>query len=440
MKVVVTGGGGYVGYHVGWVIARGGHEVTLLDIAAPDPEWATTAPEALRDALPDGFWPGEVKQGSLEHVECDVTDLTSLTRLMKGAAAVIHTASYGVSGKEQLSPHFDKQEKVNVEGTRAVLSAALATGVRALVYTSTYNVVFGGKEVRAGDESAPIYPLHAHADHYSRTKAIAEMLVLMANGRRNVAGASSSSSSSEDPSASSATLLRTCSLRLNGVMGLGERRHSRRVIDAFRSSLLIFTYGRKDAIVDFVGIQNVVQAHVKAMMSLLGEQTLVPCQTSPGPSSVPCDPLSPPCSPSTVSGHAFFISDGKPVNHFEYFRPWFEGLGYDFPAMNLPFVFILVFAYLQEFVYRGVHRVFPFTPFVTPAEAYKSGIAHYFSCKKAEAMFGYTPTRPNDQTQAVEYYVRKGFSKSKSAGLSTLFVLLMAVLCLLVGVVLFMCC
>lgn len=54
MKVVVTGGGGYVGYHVGWVIARGGHEVTLLDIAAPDPEWATTAPEALRDALPDG--------------------------------------------------------------------------------------------------------------------------------------------------------------------------------------------------------------------------------------------------------------------------------------------------------------------------------------------------------------------------------------------------
>ncbi|ROT74082.1 hypothetical protein C7M84_007438, partial [Penaeus vannamei] len=186
MKVVVTGGGGYVGYHVGWAIARGGHEVSLLDVAAPDPEWATTAPEALHDALPDDFWTGEVSQGSLEHVMCDVTDLASLTRLMKGAAAVIHTASYGVSGKEQLSPHFDQQERVNVEGTRAVLSAALATG----------------------------------------------MLVLMANGR--MGAAAGSSPALDGPSAPPAAPLRTCSLRLNGVMGLGERRHSRRVIEAFR--------------------------------------------------------------------------------------------------------------------------------------------------------------------------------------------------------------
>lgn len=437
MKVVVTGGGGYVGYHVGWAIARGGHEVSLLDVAAPDPEWATTAPEALHDALPDDFWTGEVSQGSLEHVMCDVTDLTSLTRLMKGAAAVIHTASYGVSGKEQLSPHFDQQERVNVEGTRAVLSAALATGVRALVYTSTYNVVFGGEEVRAGDESTPIFPLHAHADHYSRTKAIAEMLVLMANGR--VGAAAGSSPALDGPSAPPAAPLRTCSLRLNGVMGLGERRHSRRVIEAFRSGLLIFTYGRKDAIVDFVGIQNVVQAHVKAMVALLREQTAAPSEASPGPPSVPCDPLSPPCSSSSVAGHAFFISEGRPVNHFEYFRPWFDGLGHAFPVLNLPFAFILAFAYLQEFVYRLVYWLFPFTPFVTPAEAYKSGIAHYFSCRKAELMFGYRPTRPNDQTQAVEYYVRKGYVRSSPKGMSTLAVILVAVLCLLFGLVLFKC-
>ncbi|XP_063600059.1 short-chain dehydrogenase/reductase family 42E member 1-like [Penaeus indicus] len=437
MKVVVTGGGGYVGYHVGWAIARGGHEVVLLDVAAPDPEWATTAPEALHDALPDDFWTADVTEGSLEHVKCDVTDLTSLTRLMKGAAAVIHTASYGVSGKEQLSPHFDKQEKVNVGGTRAVLSAALATGVRALVYTSTYNVVFGGEAVRAGDESAPIFPLHAHADHYSRTKAIAEMLVLMANGRLS---ASSPSPSADGLHAPPPAPLRTCSLRLNGVMGLGERRHSRRVIEAFRSGLLIFTYGRKDDIVDFVGIQNVVQAHVKAMVALLREQAVAPSEAPPGPPSVPCDPLSPPCSSSSVSGHAFFINDGRPVNHFEYFRPWFDGLGHAFPALSLPFAVILAFAYLQEFVYRLVYWMFPFTPFVTPAEAYKSGIAHYFSCRKAEVMFGYRPTRPNDQTQAVEYYVRKGYFRSSSKGTSPLSVILVAVLCLFVGLVLFLCC
>ena len=54
MRVVVTGGGGYVGYHIGWALSRTGHDVALLDLVAPDPEWEETAPHALHDALPDG--------------------------------------------------------------------------------------------------------------------------------------------------------------------------------------------------------------------------------------------------------------------------------------------------------------------------------------------------------------------------------------------------
>lgn len=54
MRVVVTGGCGYVGFHIGWAIAQGGHHVTLLDLNPPDPEWHTTAPLALWDALPVG--------------------------------------------------------------------------------------------------------------------------------------------------------------------------------------------------------------------------------------------------------------------------------------------------------------------------------------------------------------------------------------------------
>lgn len=54
MRVVVTGGGGYVGYHVGWVLSRGGHHVILLDLTPPDPEWQVTAPLALHDALSKG--------------------------------------------------------------------------------------------------------------------------------------------------------------------------------------------------------------------------------------------------------------------------------------------------------------------------------------------------------------------------------------------------
>lgn len=51
--------------------------------------WFTSISLLFR--CPTDFWTGEVTQGSLEHVKCDVTDLTSLTRAMKGAAAVIHT-------------------------------------------------------------------------------------------------------------------------------------------------------------------------------------------------------------------------------------------------------------------------------------------------------------------------------------------------------------
>ena len=39
-------------------------------------------------------------------------------------------------------------ERVNIGGTQAVLKACLAQNVTRLVYTSTYNVVFGGKEIR----------------------------------------------------------------------------------------------------------------------------------------------------------------------------------------------------------------------------------------------------------------------------------------------------
>lgn len=124
----------------------------------------------------------------------------------------------------------------------------------------------------------------------------------------------------------------------------------------------------------------------------------------------------PPC----VSGQAFFISDSAPVSHFEYFRPLFEGLGYSFPPLTLPLWVILLVAYLQEFIYCLVHRFFPFTPFVTPAEAYKSGVTHYCSCRKAMGAFDYSPTRPNDLKQVVEYYKAQGCTKTHKTGLVSL--------------------
>jgi nucleoside-diphosphate-sugar epimerase len=90
-----------------------------------------------------------------------------------------------MSGEEQVGcKNWELTEGVNVGGTCNVIKACRKAGVQSLVYTSTFNVVFGGKEIVDGDESLPYFPLHLHHDHYSRTKAIAEQLVLMVDGSR----------------------------------------------------------------------------------------------------------------------------------------------------------------------------------------------------------------------------------------------------------------
>lgn len=142
--------------------------------------------------------------------------------------------------------------------------------------------------------------------------------------------------------------------------------------------------------------------------------------------SVPSSGNSPAASPS-VSGQAFFISDGEPISHFEYFQPLFEGLGYSFPPFALPLWIALAFAHIQSFIYCMTHKFFPHNPLVTPAEAYKSGVTHYCSCQKAVDAFGYSPTRPNDLRQVEEYYQERGCASKKDA-----FSLLPVLLCFLV--------
>lgn len=104
-----------------------------------------------------------------------------MERVLDGAHCVFHLASYGMSGKEMLQVR--RVNEVNVNGTLHVLEACLEFGIKRLVYVSTYNVVFGGREIVNGDETLPYFPIDDHVDPYGRTKSIAEQLVLKANGQ-----------------------------------------------------------------------------------------------------------------------------------------------------------------------------------------------------------------------------------------------------------------
>jgi len=87
-------------------------------------------------------------------------------------------------------------QKVNVEGTKTVISVCLAHGVKKLVYTSSAGLVFDGEDLIDADERLP--PPEKPMDAYNATKAIAEQLVIEANGKEG---------------------LKTVSLRPSGIFG-----------------------------------------------------------------------------------------------------------------------------------------------------------------------------------------------------------------------------
>lgn len=119
-KAVVLGGSGYVGLRLGRALAgqAGFAHVLLLDREPPPADAAPLPPGAAFAAA-------------------DVRDEAALARHFRGAALVLHCASYGMSGSSQLQRRL--VEEVNVGGTRAVLRACVAAGVERLVYLRCYS-------------------------------------------------------------------------------------------------------------------------------------------------------------------------------------------------------------------------------------------------------------------------------------------------------------
>ncbi|XP_056334340.1 short-chain dehydrogenase/reductase family 42E member 1 [Danio aesculapii] len=347
---LITGGGGYFGFRLACALLKTSSNVVLFDVSPP-----------IQD-LPEG----------LIFMQADIRDYAQVEKAVRGAHCVFHIASYGMSGREQLNRKLI--EEVNVKGTENILQACVAHGVPRLIYTSTFNVVFGGQEIKNGDESLPYLPLHLHPDHYSRTKSIAEMKVLKANN-----------------SALNKTtgVLRTCALRPAGIYGPGEQRHLPRIVSYIENGIFRFVYGDPDSLVEFVHVDNLVSAHLLAADALSEKKQY------------------------RAAGQAYFISDGRPVNNFEFFRPLVEGLGYSFPTLRLPLSMIYFFAFLTEMVHFVVGRIYNFQPLLTRTEVYKTGVTHYFSMRKAREELGYEP-KLYDLEDVVQWFRARGHGKKRS--------------------------
>ncbi|XP_034045550.1 putative short-chain dehydrogenase/reductase family 42E member 2 [Thalassophryne amazonica] len=341
-KVLVTGGGGYFGFRLGRVLASQGMSVILLDMHK---------------------LPWDVPEGATFY-QSDIRDFASLYKVCEGVDCIFHTASYGMSGPEQLRK--EQVESINVGGTNNVIKVCKERGIPRLVYTSTINVVFAGKPIQDGDEnSVPHVPLDKHIDHYSRTKAIAELSVLSANGFSLKGGG----------------LLRTCVLRPCGIYGPEERRHLHRVMVNVERRFFSFRFGDPQAQMNWVHVDNLVMAHTLAAEALTPKRNCI------------------------ASGQAYFINDGQSVNLFEWLTPLFEKLGYRQPLINLPFSLVYSAAILVEYLHLFLRPVIEVPLLFTRNEVRNIAVSHTFKIDKARRQLGYCP-KAYTLTDSVDQYLR----------------------------------
>lgn len=147
MKVGITGGAGFIGRVIVERLANRGDDVVAL----------VRDPARARHINFDG----------VTRVKNDLSDETALTELMKDADAVIHAAgSYRIGIK--LSERNEMWD-ANVGATERVLDAAVAAGVKRIVYVSTNNM-FGDTRGQMVDENYRRDLKTGFASWYDETK------------------------------------------------------------------------------------------------------------------------------------------------------------------------------------------------------------------------------------------------------------------------------
>ena len=227
-------------------------------------------------------------------VRCQVADLAdhgALVEACRGAESVIHSAA--LSSAWGPRPAF---MKANVEGTRNLLEAARAGGVRRFVHVSSPSVVFANTDRRGVDEFEP-YPARFMST-YSESKALAEGVVRATRG------------------------LETVILRPRAIFGPGDVALLPRLVRAGRARWLRVV-GSGQNIQDLTYVENVVDALLLARDA-----------------------------PAACAGRTYFVSNGEPVRLWDVIFQVFDALGIPRPRRRIPVPVALGFAAGLELVHR----------------------------------------------------------------------------------------
>ncbi len=216
MKVLLTGATGFLGGWVARELLAAGHDVRVL--------LRKTSKTRGIGGLP------------VERAIGDILDRASVDRALEGRDAVVHSAA-------DVGARIRDREGVyrsNVEGTRTVLEAALAAGVKRAVYTSSVAAVGATRAPVLQTETSP-WDLERYGYHYITSKKLAEDAAFEI-ARRG---------------------LPLVAVNPGLILGPGDAHggSTKAVLEYLRGSFRIYTRGG----ISFCDVRDVARAHVAAL-------------------------------------------------------------------------------------------------------------------------------------------------------------------------------
>jgi len=267
----------------------------------------------------------------VELAEGNVKNYESVLEAVRGMDHVYHCAAVVGMGIAPRSEYY----AVNAEGTKNVVRACEAAGVKRLVHISTQSVTFDFTEKRNADENEP-FPLR-YKDPYSESKAWGEKAVTEAGKTGN---------------------LQTVAIRPTLVWGPGDKLVLPVMAKlASRNQLFLINKGQVEMSTSHV--ENVCEC------MLLAAQR------------------------ENVSGEAFLVTDDERITAREFAEKMADAAGFEKPKKSIP--------YGLAFAYGTLVEKFHALPWVnTPPVMSRyavalSGLDLSFNCEKARRMLGYRP-------------------------------------------------
>ena len=161
MRVLLTGGAGYIGSHTALVLTERGHEVIVVD------NFSNSSPESVRRVE-------ELTNASIEVIEADLADPEQAKRALEPLEfdAVVHFAGLKAVGESTEQPV--RYYRTNIDSTLNLLDIMRAKGVTKLVFSSSATV-YGDPQYLPQDEQHQTGV--GVTNPYGWTKAMIEQII-----------------------------------------------------------------------------------------------------------------------------------------------------------------------------------------------------------------------------------------------------------------------